>query len=395
MTLIPDQAIGRAEEAARVRQALTERLAEMVAWPVTRIPAHERQLVGEVLIGLLKSSPVDVRQRCARQLTPVVDAPKVVLRYLARDELQVAAPLLESAVALDDADLIATIHASGPAHWQLIAKRRNLSETVGDALLHVADIAALQALLRNTTARISSSGMDFLVRKSRAARDLVELLLRREELKAAQGLTLFWWARGPERVRLLRRFAVDRATVIGELRDLFAIAHQVSAFDPDLRKTIQFIERRQRSRIALERSPYASVEAAIDTAGQTGLTTALVHEISHLCGIRPTAGVRILADPGGEAVAVLAKAIGLKRARFEALWSLARPKTETATAREAAWQHGAMVYDLLANANAQTVLRYWNWGISADPPPEGGADGAEDEFFPARRFAKAVAAMRF
>jgi uncharacterized protein (DUF2336 family) len=277
----------------------------------------------------------------------------------------------------------------------LIAKRRNLSETVGDALLHVADTAALQALLRNFTARISSSGMDLLVRRSRAARDLVELLLRREELKAAQGLTLFWWAQGPERVRLLRRFAVDRSTVIAELRDLFATAYKVSAFDPDLRKTIQFIERRQRSRAAIERSPYESFEAAIDAASQNGLTTAIVREMSHLCGIRPTAGLRILADPGGEAVAVLAKAVGLKRARFEALWSLVRPKTETALERDAAWRHAEMVYDLLANANAQTVLRYWNWGISADPPPEGGADSTDDEFFPARRFAKAVAAMRF
>jgi uncharacterized protein (DUF2336 family) len=44
-------------------------------------------------LGLLRTSNIELRQKCAQGLTRVHDAPKGLLRYLARDEISVAQPL--------------------------------------------------------------------------------------------------------------------------------------------------------------------------------------------------------------------------------------------------------------------------------------------------------------
>ena len=76
--------------APKARLALVQRLCEIVSWPETRLPSYERQLAADILVGLLRTTNVDLRRRCAHGLIRVQDAPKALLRYLARDEISVA-----------------------------------------------------------------------------------------------------------------------------------------------------------------------------------------------------------------------------------------------------------------------------------------------------------------
>nr|MBP6689459.1 hypothetical protein [Hyphomonadaceae bacterium] len=89
------------QHAPRARQALVKRLCEIVSWPETRLPSYERQLAADILVGLLRTSNIELRQRCAQGLARVNDAPKALLRYLARDEISVAQPLLENGAGFD------------------------------------------------------------------------------------------------------------------------------------------------------------------------------------------------------------------------------------------------------------------------------------------------------
>ncbi|HVY03668.1 MAG TPA: DUF2336 domain-containing protein [Caulobacterales bacterium] len=395
----PIASIGKteAEEAAllRARAQIAGRLAEIVAWPATRIAPHERQLAGDILIGLLRTAGLDLRKQCAERMAQIVDAPKVVLRYLARDEIDIALPLLDQSPALDDADLIATIRASTPAHWAAIAQRRNISETVTDALIHTNDVNSIALLLRNAFSRLSAPGVDSIVAMSRQSRELVNLLLTREEVKPAQGLTLFWWADAEARVRILRRFAVDRSVLLQEVSDIFVQAAHENWTDVPARQALQFIERRQRNRAAAQRSEYQSLENAVLAIEQKGVTREIILEIATLCGVKPVAGARILGDAGGEPIAVLAKAVGLKRDFLLALWKgLKRPME---TDPKSSLSRTLYVFDTLSNAKAQTVLRYWNWSLTSDAPAGVGQmdpTGDSMEFAPARRTASLVLGWR-
>lgn len=352
-------------QAHGARAALVKRLCEIVSWPETRMPSQERQLAADILVSLLRTASSDLRRRCALGLVRVQDAPKGLLRYLARDEYQVAEPLLENGIGFDDSDLIATVRAGVGAHWLAIARRRGVNEAVTDALVQAGDIGVIEALLRNTSARFSAQGIDMIVARSRSAVELAPLLVGRPEVRASQALVMFWWVGFELRVQIVRRFAVDRATLIGDLGDVFALAAAEGWADEDTRKALQVVERRQRNRAAAQRSPHGSLEGAI-AAAEKGMDRALMQEIGHLAGIRPTTAAQIFSDPGGEAIGVLCKAVGLKRPMLLALWRALRRPTGDVASTDNPLGRAVYIYDTLATAKAQTVLRYWNWSFTAD-----------------------------
>lgn len=349
----------------RSRDALVQRLCDIVSWPETRLPPYERQLAADILVGLLRTTDVQLRQRCAAGMIRVHDAPKALLRYLARDEISVAGPLLERGVGFDDSDLIATVRSGVAWHWLAVAKRRGLSEPVTDALIQTGDAAAIEAVLHSATSRLSTQGVDMIVAKSRQSPGLAPLLVQRPELKPTQALVLFWWAEHKPRLQILRRFAVDRLVLIQELADVFKIAAAEGWADADTRKTLQLIERRQRNRAAATQSPYGSLEGAL-AAADGGLDRRLIHEIAHLAGVKPTTASQIFSDAGGEAIGVFCKAVGLKRPLMIALWKALRRPGGDPDLSDNPLGRAIYVFDTLATAKAQTVLRYWNWSFTTD-----------------------------
>jgi uncharacterized protein (DUF2336 family) len=351
--------------APQARVALIQRLCDIVAWPESRIPAFERQLAADILVGLLRTANTDLRQRCAAGLTRVHEAPKALLRYLARDEIVVAGPLLENGAGFDDSDLVATIRAGVAAHWMAIARRRGLSEPVTDALIQTGDAGVIEAVLRNGFAKLSTYGVDLAVARSRQAPQLTAPLVARHEIRPTHALVLFWWSDFEARVSILRRFAVDRNILIQELGEIFRLAADEGWADAEARKAMQVIERRQRNRAAAKQSPHGSLEGALVAAAR-GVDRSLIHEIAHLAGIKPTTASQIFSDPGGEAIGVFAKAVGLKRPLLINLWrDLQRPLGDP-YASDNALGRTVYVFDTLATAKAQTVLRYWNWSFTAD-----------------------------
>jgi uncharacterized protein (DUF2336 family) len=356
---------------SRTRSTLTRRLQDVVGLPSSRITPQERHIASDLLIEVLRDSDTQSRVRCAERMALLVDAPALLLRFLAKDEIQVAIPLLEVCEAFDDSDLIAiaTANTATTAHRLLIAKRKRVSETVTDVLVTFGESDVVLALLRNEGATFAHPGMETATALSKSNPLLTPHLLKRPELKPSQGLTLFWWAAPDERKRIFQRFAVERLTLLDAAQDMFSRAAKDGWQDPLVRKTLQFIERRQRNREAAARSPYGSLEGAIDALEHELPTREFFKEFSFLSGVKPMCGAQILSDLGGEAIAVLCKATGLKRKYLRALWKgLRRPLEEEGQPVEA-WVRALYVYDTLSTNKAQTVLRYWNWALTSAMSP--------------------------
>jgi uncharacterized protein (DUF2336 family) len=400
LAITTDEPVASPAERMRARELVVRRLVDVICLPGTRVAPQERHMAGDVLVELLRDAPIEIRKRCADRLSNVIDAPKIILRLLARDDIEVSRGLIENARGLDDSDLIATVRNSSTLHRLAIAMRRNLSETVADALLEFGETNVIEALLRNKTGAVSSPGLEVMVAASRTEPKLLPLMLRREELKPSQALAAFWWADFEDRRLILRRFAVDRVALLEAVGDLFTAAAMENWQDAAARKSLQFIERRQRNRAAAERSRFGSVESAVNAAERVGMTRELVVEISHLCGVKPATGAKIFTDPGGEGIAVLCKAVGLKRDSLIALWrSLKRPVSETEE-EDPSTNLGRTLYvfDIMSASKAQTVLRYWNWSLTSAPPTtistsasmEDELVGADEEFSPAKRTANLV-----
>lgn len=366
--------------AFRARAALLRRLADVVCLPTSRVNAFERAMVADLLTEMLSQSEPAERKRVAQRLGGMVEIPANLVRLLLRDGIDIAEELLINAARLSDADLLDCARMTGLEHRRLIALRRGVSEVVCDVLIEFGEVLVLECLLRNGDAQFSLGGIEAVVALSPGDPRLTSMLLKRPELRPAHAYVLFWWADPDGRSAILRRFAVSREIVQEAASDLFVVAAEENWRDPVSRKALQFIEPRQRSRVDGE-GPSQSLEDAVTTA-QHGLTQGSIEEISYLAGLKPTTGARILADPGGEPIAVLCKAAGLSKPAMRALWrGLKRAETDGSGDPSPALERVLLIYDMIAVDRAQTVLRYWDWALTSALNPallRAVRDGDED-----------------
>jgi uncharacterized protein (DUF2336 family) len=377
----------------RSRSTLLKRLADVVCLPSSRINAFERSMTADLLVEMLRDANIGEREKVARRLAMLNEMPGVLVRLLLRDELPVARALLVDSEKLSDADLISCLYQATTEHRRLIAQRRGVSEVVADALIDMGESAVIETLLRNELVKLSHQGVENIVAATRDAPHLIPLLLRRAELRPSHAYVMFWWADSEARRVILQRFAVSREILQDAVGDVFALASAEGWQDPLSRKALQFIERRQRNRAAIAKSPFNSLDEAV-AAGEGGFTREIAEEISYLSGLKPMTGAKIFTDPGGEPLAILCKATGLPRACVRQLWrGLRRQEVDRSGAVDPALERVLTVYDAIAVDRAQTVLRYWNWSLTSALTPallkaiRDGDEAAVDEYSAPQRAA--------
>lgn len=358
-----------AAPAGRSRAALLKRLTDVVCLPASRINTFERAMTADLLVEMLPDAGPEARARIARRLATLSELPSTLTRLLLRDEIETARHLLVDCPNLSDADLVDCIGSGTPEHLRMAASRRGVSELVVEAIIATGDLAATEAILRNDMARISAPAVEVVLGCTREHPRLTPLLLRRPELRPSHAFVMFWWSGPEERRTILQRFAVTREVLQDAVSDVFPLAAAENWQDPLSRKGLQFIERRQRNRAALERSPFNSLDEAVAAAAE-GITRESAEELAYLSGLKPTTGAKIFTDPGGEGIAVLCKATGLPRAAVRALWrGLRRPESDETGAISAGLERALFVFDMMAVDRAQTVLRYWNWSLTSALTP--------------------------
>ncbi len=360
---------GKAAENDRARLVLLRRLADVVSLPASRINAFERSVVADLMVDMLRQAVPEERRRIAARLAPLTDIPDNICRFLLRDEIDVARELLDESASLSDHDLISCAADASIEHCKHIARRRGLTAAVSNALIERGDAELIQLVLANRDAVVPTTALETTVALSRHHPELCSVILKRPELRPSSAYVMFWWCNHEERSVILRRFAVSREVLQSTVADLFG--KDSGGDDAYVRKALQFIERRQRSREAAKSSPFGGLEDVIQHAAEAGLTPDLVAEIGQLAGVKPLTAAKMLSDEGGESVAVLCKATGLTKQYLALLWkAMRRPFDEQDENGDVRWERVQVIYEILAVDRAQTVLRYWNWALTSALTPQ-------------------------
>ena len=359
------------EPPSKVRRALVKRLSDVICIPASQLPPQERHMAGDVLVELLRDADLKMRASVAKRLVMLNEVPRTILVILAKDDIEVAKHVLENSKSLTDSDLIQISRKVSKEHRKMIAQRRHVTDAVVDVLVEFLEEEVVETLLKNKGANFSETALQRILIVSRQHQPYVKLLSKRDELRPSHGLTMFWWADTENRKTILHRFGVTRAILQQSCADLYPQAAAEGWQDAAVRKALQFIERRQRNRIAVERSSFESIEAAIDEAERVGMSRAIAEEISYMVGVKPATGAQIIADQGGESLAILCKAPGVKRSYVNKLWrALGRQETLEDGSLNPKLENIIRVYDAISTDNAQTVLRYWNWSLTSSLTPD-------------------------
>ena len=383
----------------KARTALFKRLISIVAMPTSSLPPSDRSMAGDILLDMLFHAEDQTRIECSTRLRNIREAPRRLLRYLGQCGIEIARPLLQDNEGYDASDLRQLVGLTTVEHHLIIASREEVPATVGDALVATDEPHVIRQLLANRGAILSEQALDRILICSRKHEDLTELLIQRPELEPSQAMVMFWWADGPTRRLILQKHAADRNEMIQRCAEVFPMMAEEGWSDEIARKGLQMIERRQRNRAAIEKSEFESLEDAVSHAAIVGMTPELATEIGYLAGVKPVTIAKILSDHGGEGLAVLCKATGLKRPYLRELWrALKRPLELTHGEPHPQFEYVSESYELLSVAKAQTTLRYWNWSLSSSYSQEmisgdllsGEFANDEDHFSASQRTAQLV-----
>ncbi|MEC9368290.1 MAG: DUF2336 domain-containing protein [Pseudomonadota bacterium] len=135
-----------------------------------------------VLVQLLEKTQTSDRVELSNSVADLNKGPRAVLRKLARDVIEVAAPILERSNCLTDNDLVAIASEQGQKHMLSIARRAVLAPVVCDVLLNRGNTLVKSQLVGNNGASFSDSGYELLMEESLKDEELWKTLRRRPDV---------------------------------------------------------------------------------------------------------------------------------------------------------------------------------------------------------------------
>ena len=123
------------DKSEHCRTALVEAVTNLHLSSDDGLKAREKKLVFDILAELVRETEMSVRSTISARLSEMNDAPLPLIRFLANDEIEIAHPTLSKSRVLADGDLVKIIKNRTIEHQLSIAIRRNVGETVSNALV--------------------------------------------------------------------------------------------------------------------------------------------------------------------------------------------------------------------------------------------------------------------
>lgn len=345
------------------RTQMVRKLADVVVLPTGRISANERALVADILLQVIDKVDIELRREVAARIAKVSECPQALIRVLILDEPEAAKAILNDAESVNPSLLMEAARTKGEKHRLMIAKRKDLTTVVADAVIEHGEVAVLKAVLRREDCVLSPNAMNALVAHSAGLAELQPLLLRRRELEPAHGFVMFWWASSEHRRRILARFALDRRIIQDALADLYPkVFRGVGDPDPLVKDILILSERRHRPRGVDGEPVNMNVILRTLKAARRFPSQEIVEAVAMIGGVTRELASRILRDSGGEPFAVLCKSLGVARDDFFSLFEgLDEDDAETKQRQAEKAEYLLGVFDSMARDFSRAVLRYWDW----------------------------------
>ncbi len=199
------------------REQLLARLADLCEAHRGAMAPGAAMDVEAVFLALVREAERDIRTRLSQRLAKADWAPVRLIETLARDDIEVAGPIIAASPLLADESLIRLLTEATLAHQVAVASRPRLSARVVEAVLDQAEPAVLTALAGNATAEMTPRSMARLVDHARTVATLGEPLSRHPMLSAELAKALYLWVGQSLRAAIVARFEIDDAALDAEL----------------------------------------------------------------------------------------------------------------------------------------------------------------------------------
>lgn len=148
-----------------------------------RFTSQELKYAESIFRLLVQDTERKVRLALSQQLQHVAEVPRDIILDLARDEEEVASPLIENSPILSDADLIQIIENSREIGKLIaVANRGYVSARVSHSLVETHYPQVVQTLLENEHAQIDHRDLHAVMEEFEADQDMMQSLSTRDAL---------------------------------------------------------------------------------------------------------------------------------------------------------------------------------------------------------------------
>lgn len=312
---------------------------------------RERALMSDILRQIIHDVEMSVRRELANRLVKMKDAPHDLVITLANDDIEVAHPILIESDILHDADLVEIIQHRTMQHQLAIAMRKNLSESVTEALVEAGNHDVIKTMLENPNAHMSRTTMEYLVEQAKRMDTYQNPLLRRPELEPELAKRMYWWVSAALRQHIVEHFDVDPneldATIESTVQEVMTAEAPSSGSKP--LELAQQLENEGRI------TPDLMVKVL--RQGEVPLFEAMFSKRS---GLRLKLLRRLMFEPGGEALAVACKGIDIPKSDFATIFMLTRKaRSGTGVMNPRELTRVLALYDRVRPEAARAMLGRW------------------------------------
>ncbi len=337
------------EKSSDRRRALLREVTDLFfdAPPARESATHHQ--FDEVLKSLASQTAQGAREELARRFADSDEAPKGLIMQLAKDAIEVAAPILSKSGVLTEDELVTIVHETGQAHIQAIANRPAVPERLSHAIVERGDDNAVATLVENEGASLTRETFETVTRRAENSPVLQKPLVERKDTPVDLLNDLTMVVENTLRAKIMDRFD---ALEPGVLEAALAASRQ-----------------RIQSRLA-EDKDIAEAEKDVTRAKMRkelngSLLVRYLREkkpvhfsvgFAEMAGVDYDAARRALEHESPDGLALICKAAGIEKALFVTIAVL------RAGASEGAFNDARTVgqaYDTLSLADAERAMRFW------------------------------------
>lgn len=335
-------------------------LVDLLMLSGSTLTLRERELLDMLLARVVDRMAPSLRTRLGERLQEMTDPPKTLSLEFARADDEVGHEMLRNSPALSQAELINIVRSGSEAQRRIITRREHVSEELSDALVETAATENIHTLLASSGSHFSARAMRTLIDQSEGDATMQTHLLGRPEFGLRDASRLFWLAPKETRRRLLLNYSVERTQIQGLLGDNLGAAYQAISViaDPAFTELVHMLSSRQKIR--------PEMAAHLMDLLKQGHWDAFLEKFAEDAEIRSQTMYQMANDAGGEAFAVLCKAIGFPRAQIELLSHATaeyRARKHPGANDPEAIAYNIALFDELATEKADMILSSWDLAV--------------------------------
>ncbi len=168
-----------------------------------------QKVLQDIFLNLVREAETDLRVKLADRLSHVTWAPRELILAMARDEIEVARPIISASPVLTESDLLCLLIEATLEHKIEVARRPFISELVVESIIEESEPMVLAALAANQTADMGLVQLTRMVAASRRLAALRSPLVRHPKLTLDLAYALYAWVGETLKRSLLERYQVD------------------------------------------------------------------------------------------------------------------------------------------------------------------------------------------